>query len=60
MEFRRSINNPGAILNTDNTALNAYKQAKRKAIMDKNEINNLKEEISELKKLVVQLLEKNK
>lgn len=60
MEFRRSINNPGAILNTDNTALSAYKQAKRKAIMDKNEINSLKEEVNELKKLVKQLLEKNK
>jgi hypothetical protein len=60
MDFRRSVNNPGAILNTDNTALKMYKQAKRKAIMDKNEINSLKEEINDLKILVKQLLEKNK
>ena len=60
MDFRRSNLNPGAIINTDNAALKAYKQAKRKAIMDKNEINSLKEEINDLKILVKQLLEKNK
>ena len=60
MEFRRSATNPGALINTDNAGLKAYKLAKQKAIKDRSEINSLKEEISELKDLVKQLLEKTK
>lgn len=52
--------NPGAIINTDNEGLQAYKLAKKRAVDQKAEINNLKDEIKELKMLVTQLLEKNK
>ena len=60
VKFMRMQDNPGAIINTDNEGLQAYKLAKKRAVDQKAEINNLKDEIKELKMLVTQLLEKNK
>lgn len=54
--FRRDQNNPGAIVNTDINSLKAYR-AKRE---EKTEINNLKKEVSEIKSLLLQLIESNK
>ena len=58
--FLRSESNPGAIINVDNEALQAYKLRRSREANKQKEINNLKEEITELKNLISQLLEKNK
>lgn len=58
--FLRSESNPGAIINVDNEALQAYKVRRSRELTKQNEINSLKEEITELKNLISQLLEKNK
>lgn len=58
--FLRSESNPGAIINVDNDALKAYKLRRSRETDKQKEINNLKEEITELKNLISQLLEKNK
>lgn len=52
--FIRSTNNQGAIINTDNSALKAYKLAKRKNI----EIDTLKEEIKDIKLMLCNILSK--
>lgn len=54
--YIRSKSNPGAVVNTDRAGLEAYKKRKQRDA----EINNLKEEITEIKALLLQLLEKNK
>lgn len=52
--------NEGAIINTDNNALKAYK-LQREAERTKNEeINTLKQDVQEIKTLLSQLLEKIK
>lgn len=53
-KYIRSRDNPGAALNTDNEALKAYKLQKKKA----REIDTLKNEVSEIKFILHQLLEK--
>lgn len=58
--FLRSESNPGAIINVDNEALQAYKLRRSREANKQKEINSLKEEITELKNLISQLLEKNK
>lgn len=58
--FIRSENNPGAIVNTDNRALQAYKMQKEIERRKNNEINTLRDEVTELKGIVSQLLEKLK
>ena len=60
-------NNPGAVLNIDMNGLNVYKQARLKALNpqpENNEINIVKQELSEvkdqlqeLKSLLVKVLE---
>lgn len=52
--FMRDPNNIGAVLNTNNEALKAYKLRKQK----NNEVNELKTEVKELKSLMYQILEK--
>ena len=58
--FLRSESNPGAIINVDNDALKAYKLRRSRETDKQKEINSLKEEITNLKTLLSQLLEKNK
>jgi hypothetical protein len=52
--FMRDMNNPGAVINTDNNALQAYKLKKQK---DK-EIDNLKNEVKDIKRLLEILIDK--
>jgi len=51
--------NSGAIVNTDTNAYNEYCRLKEKRQKEKNEIDLLKTEISEIKTLLYKLLEKN-
>ena len=52
--FMRDNNNPGAVINTDSAALQAYKLKKQK----NKEIDNLKEEMKEIKNLLNQILQR--
>jgi hypothetical protein len=61
--FELQKDNPGAYINKDMKSLQAYKEARNKILFpsSNNEINNLKEEIKELKDSVhtlTQLLQK--
>ena len=56
--FVRMDQNPGAVVNNDSTGLKAYKLAKQRAKQQNDEINTLKTEVSELKQMLTQLLEK--
>lgn len=56
--FLRQQENPGAIINVDNNGLKAYKQRRQAENARDSEINSLKQEISELKDLLKQVLEK--
>jgi hypothetical protein len=58
--FLRSNNNPSAIINVDNSALLAYKRKRDSERSKQEEINRLNKELSELKSLLIQVLEKNK
>ena len=54
--FVRDNNNIGSVLNTDNNALKAYKLKKQK----NKEIDNLKEEVKDIKNMLTLILEKTK
>jgi hypothetical protein len=54
--FLRDNNNTGCVLNTDNNALKAYKLKKQK----NKEIDNLKEEVKDIKNMLTLILEKMK
>lgn len=54
--FIRDENNSGAVLNTDHQGLKAYKMRKQKS----KEIDNLKEEVNDIKKMLGLILEKIK
>jgi len=59
--FVRSLNNPGAVVNVDNSALSAYKSRKQKNREYEQkikEIDALKIEMSEIKSLLQQIVEK--
>lgn len=58
--FVRMNENEGAIINTDNNALKAYKLQREAERAKNNEINNLKQDVQEIKDLLSQLLEKIK
>lgn len=58
-KFIRSENNPGAIVNTDATGLQAYKMRKAKMEEQKNKIDKMETELSEIKTLLKQLLLKD-
>ena len=49
----------GAILNSDVSEIKRQKEIKRKNLLKEQELVELKEEVSELKDLVKQLVEKN-
>lgn len=51
--------NSGAIVNCDNVAYNEYVNSLQNRENQKKEIDNIKNEISEIKTLLKQLLEKN-
>jgi len=54
--FVRDNNNTGCVLNTDNNALKAYKLKKQK----NKEIDNIKEEVKDIKNMLSLILEKIK
>lgn len=54
--FIRDMNNPGAVINTDNAALKAYKFKKQKY----KEIDNIKEEVKDIKNMLSLILDKLK
>ncbi len=58
--FIRMSGNEGAIINTDNDALKAYKLQKQAERAKEREINTLKEDVQQIKDLLSQLLEKIK
>ena len=49
--------NTGAIINTDNSAFEKYKRSKLKFQNMEHELNYLKDEISEIKNLLKQLVQ---
>lgn len=51
-------NNSSAVLNVDNQALEQYKARRRKQREKNEEIENLKQDVSEIKSLLYKLLEK--
>jgi hypothetical protein len=52
--FKRSIDNPGAVINTDNAALQAYKLKKNK----EKEIDVLKQDVNDIKVMLAAILNK--
>jgi len=48
----------GAIININSTEIQSARKAKENRIQKKQEFENLKNEVSEIKELLVQLLEK--
>lgn len=58
-EFVRSENNPGAILNTDNSGLAAYRRQRevmRSVVTHEDRIKKIENDITEVKDMLVQLL----
>lgn len=58
--FKRMPDNPGALVNTNKSALEAYKLQKKRFEdfnKQKEEINTIKSELSDIKQLLVKLLE---
>jgi hypothetical protein len=53
-KYERQVGNPGSVINTDHSSLDAYKKRKQR----ENEINTLKEEVSEIKQMLLQLIAK--
>lgn len=50
----------GAIVNVDNTALNAYKKRREIEASKANRINTIEQELAEIKMLLRQVLEEKK
>jgi hypothetical protein len=56
--FVRQEDNPGAIVNVDKHGLQAYKLRREADKRKETDINKLREEMSEIKDMLKQLLEK--
>ena len=59
--YIRDQNNPGAVINTDNSALKAYKSRKAKAKQadqTTQDVIQLKSEMADIKNMLSQILEK--
>ena len=48
----------GAIVNTDSSSFAAYQQAKSKKQMERAELDNMKQEISEIKEMLAKITSK--
>tara|TARA_B100000214_G_scaffold343627_1_gene292249 strand:- start:107 stop:304 length:198 start_codon:yes stop_codon:yes gene_type:complete len=48
----------GAIINTDSSGFSAYQQAKFKKAKEKEEIDNMKKEITEIKEMLAKITSK--
>ena len=56
--FMRQEDNSGAIVNVDKNALHAYKLKREREQSKENDINMLREEVTELKSMLSLILEK--
>ena len=56
--FVRQVDNPGAIVNVDKYGLQAYKLRREADKRKETDINKLREEMSEIKDMLKQLIEK--
>jgi hypothetical protein len=59
-KFVRHKENKGAIINTDLNALNAYKKRKQIAEEQNNRMTKLENDMSDIKNLLLQLVNKEK
>ena len=48
----------GAIINDDSSGYSAYIKAKEKKLLEKQELDNMKKEISEIKEMLAKITEK--
>tara|TARA_X000000368_G_scaffold101067_1_gene77938 strand:- start:1331 stop:1528 length:198 start_codon:yes stop_codon:yes gene_type:complete len=48
----------GAIINTDSSGFSAYQQAKAKKVLEREELDNMKHEISEIKDMLAKITAK--
>jgi len=55
-DFKRVLNNEGALINTNNQALQAYKKTKA-SIAKLNKIDAVEQRLDNIEKLLMQLLE---
>lgn len=56
--FLRQDDNPGAVVNVDNSALQAYKLRRKTEMRKEDEINNIKQEVTDIKNMLSLILEK--
>jgi hypothetical protein len=56
--INRLQSNPGAIVNVDNTGLKLYREARSKLTEEKKQFEQMKNDVSELKEMMSQILEK--
>jgi DNA-binding transcriptional regulator YhcF (GntR family) len=56
--FLRQDDNPGAVVNVDNSALQAYKLRRKTETRKEDEINSIKQEVTDIKKMLSLILEK--
>jgi len=48
----------GAIINTDSSGFSSYQQAKRKKVLEREELDTMKQEISEIKDMLAKITAK--
>ena len=48
----------GAIINTDSSGFSAYQQGKRKKVLEREELDTMKQEISEIKDMLAKIASK--
>lgn len=58
--FFRQHNNNGAVLNADTRGYQEYRKARAAALKQKEEFEQMKSDINDIKQMINQLLEKNK
>lgn len=56
--FERQKNNPGALINTNNQGLKAYREARSNMLKGQQEFEKLKTDVSEIKEVLAAILEK--
>ena len=56
--FVRQEDNPGAIVNIDKNGLQAYKLRREAEKRKENDINTLRDEVTDIKNMLSQILEK--
>ena len=56
--FARLKENPGAVVNVDSSGLKAYKLRRNQETRRSDEINNIKQEMNDIKSMLSHILEK--